>query len=322
MSWGRLLTLCLGLALVGCAEPPKRTYAGYAEAETIIVAAPQGGWIERLSVSKGQVVKTGDALFTLDGEAQRAERERAAAALSQAEAQAADLRKGRRRDEIAVFEASVREAVAQQTLADAELQRARSLLARGFSTTKAVQTAQSAADAARARVANARSQLSTAKLGGREDLLAAADAQVKAARAQVAMADYAVAQREIRARNSGRIDDVLRETGEYVPAQGAVLQLLPENSMKVRFFVPQAARAQISIGQIVSILCDGCQQRISAKVTFIAATAEFTPPIIYSESAREKLVWRIEAQPLPGQKTLTAGQPVDVDTQPQPMPQS
>ena len=48
-------------------------------------------------------------------------------------------------------------------------------------------------------------------------------------------------------------------------------------------------------------------------IDFIAAQAEYTPPIIYSKGSREKLVFRIEAAPDPQQApTLNPGLPVDV----------
>jgi len=54
---------------------------------------------------------------------------------------------------------------------------------------------------------------------------------------------------------------------------------------------------------------------VAATVTFIAPEAEFTPPVIYSETARDKLVFLVEARPkdLAG---LNVGQPLDVTLEP------
>ena len=59
--------------------------------------------------------------------------------------------------------------------------------------------------------------------------------------------------------------------------------------------------------------CDGCAKPIVATVDFIAAQAEYTPPVIYSRGSREKLVFRVEAVPSSEQATmLRPGLPVDV----------
>jgi HlyD family secretion protein len=86
--------------------------------------------------------------------------------------------------------------------------------------------------------------------------------------------------------------------------------LLPPQNLKVRFFVPEEARAKLAVGTVVAMRCDGCPANLRARVTFIASDAEFTPPVIYSVGSREKLVWMVEA--VPEGAVLSPGQPVDV----------
>ena len=57
--------------------------------------------------------------------------------------------------------------------------------------------------------------------------------------------------------------------------------------------------------------CDGCEKGLTAKVSFIARSAEFTPPVIYSQEERAKLVFLIEARPEHPEK-FRVGQPVTV----------
>jgi hypothetical protein len=52
-------------------------------------------------------------------------------------------------------------------------------------------------------------------------------------------------------------------------------------------------------------------RNLTAKVSFISKTAEFTPPVIYSLEERSKLVFLIEALPVEP-ANLRVGQPVDV----------
>ena len=61
--------------------------------------------------------------------------------------------------------------------------------------------------------------------------------------------------------------------------------------------------------------CDGCAGDLVARVSFISAQAEFTPPVIYSQEERARLVFRIEAMP-ERPEDLRVGQPVSVALQP------
>jgi HlyD family secretion protein len=81
----------------------------------------------------------------------------------------------------------------------------------------------------------------------------------------------------------------------------------------VRFFVPEPALSSVHQGDEVAILCDSCPADMPATISFIAPQAEFTPPVIYSESTRGKLVYQVEARPRPNQASLlNPGQPVTV----------
>ena len=68
---------------------------------------------------------------------------------------------------------------------------------------------------------------------------------------------------------------------------------------------------RIAYGETVTVRCDGCTGDLTAKVSFISKTAEFTPPVIYSLEERSKLVFLIEALPAEP-ANLRVGQPVDV----------
>jgi HlyD family secretion protein len=78
--------------------------------------------------------------------------------------------------------------------------------------------------------------------------------------------------------------------------------------------VPQATLPTLKIADRVIVACDSCAKDLVARVNFISAQAEFTPPVIYSEAERARLVFRIEATPERPQD-LRVGQPVSVALQ-------
>ena len=113
---------------------------------------------------------------------------------------------------------------------------------------------------------------------------------------------------------AGTIPEVYFRFGEMVEPGRPIVSIVPPGNIKVRFFVPQATLPTIHIGDHVLIHCDGCHDDLIARVSFISAQAEFTPPVIYSLEERARLVFRVEAIPdRPGD--LRIGQPASVALQ-------
>lgn len=147
----------------------------------------------------------------------------------------------------------------------------------------------------------------------------AAEAALREAEARVVTSKTRLARRSLASPVTGTVQQVYFRPGEMVSAGKPVLALLPPGNMKVRFFVPQPEVAKIAFGDVVDVHCDGCGGNIQARVSFISRTAEFTPPVIYSQEERAKLVFLIEA--LPTEPTrLRVGQPVDVFPAPKAAP--
>lgn len=305
------LALILLLA-AGCGEPDGRWLQGYAEGDHVRLGAPEAGWIESLAVERGDRVAPGAPLFTLESLRQQAAVREAEHQVARAEAQLADLRQGRRPEEIAQFKANLAEARAAQAYADQDLARQR-MLARADAAAQArLDLARTTALEARARVEAMEAQLTVAHLPGRADQIAAAEAAVGSARAALAQARWQLDQRTVRAPVEALVEDTVHRAGEWVGAGGTVVSLLPDAGVKVRFFVPEPLLPSLRPGQRVAVRCDGCPDSLTATVRYIAPRAEYTPPVIYSVGNREKLVFLVEARPDPG-TVLHPGQPVDVD---------
>ena len=139
-----------------------------------------------------------------------------------------------------------------------------------------------------------------------------AEAALRTARgAAVVGADAADAPQGHEPGHRQRAADLLPARRDWCRPAGRWLSLLPPGNIKVRFFVPETELPRISLGEPVSIHCDGCKAEVPAQVTFISRSSEFTPPVIYSLDERSKLVFLIEARTeTPAE--LRVGQPVDV----------
>jgi HlyD family secretion protein len=117
----------------------------------------------------------------------------------------------------------------------------------------------------------------------------------------------------------GTVQQIYFRVGELVPAGRPVVAILPPGNMKVRFFVNEAMLPKIALDDTINIQCDGCPSGLTARVSFIARTAEFTPPVIYSLEERNKLVFMVEALPQTPER-LRVGQPVTVTLAPRERP--
>jgi HlyD family secretion protein len=166
---------------------------------------------------------------------------------------------------------------------------------------------------ARARVAELTAALQVAKLPGRNEEQSAQRAAVQAAREALKQSQWRTQQKQQTAPAAALVADVFYQVGEYVAAGQPVVSLLPPGNIKARFFVPGADLGTIHAGQSVLISCDGCGAPIAAQISRIATQPEFTPPVIYSNAQRSKLVFMVEAKPQASDAIrLKPGQPLDV----------
>jgi HlyD family secretion protein len=138
-----------------------------------------------------------------------------------------------------------------------------------------------------------------------------AEAALRQAKANLEWAQTRLARRNAHSPGDGTIEQIYYRPGETVPAGRPVVALLPPGNLKIRFFAPQSVLPELKYGEVVGVSCDGCDKGLTAKISFIARSAEFTPPVIYSQEERAKLVFLIEARPEQPEK-FRVGQPVTV----------
>jgi len=150
------------------------------------------------------------------------------------------------------------------------------------------------------------------ELGARSDEIAAAKAQVDQDQATLDQAKKRLDDLMPGAPEGGLIENTFFNTGEWVPAGAPVVSLLPPFRVKLRFFVPQDDVALLQMGQTVSFTCDSCPPDLKARIIYISPRTEFTPPVIYSQTARTKLVFLVEARPEPTETRLSPGLPITV----------
>jgi HlyD family secretion protein len=269
----RILILSLALFAASCGRETSSILQGYGEADYIYLSAQDAGIVGEVFVREGDTVEAGARVFRLDPE-------RMSYGAQSAEAQRA------------AATAAVRTAQAQATLAQRNYARGAQLAERGFYPRARLDADRAARDVANAQLAQARREAAAA---GAETGLAEERLQDLAGTAPAA----------------GTIQQIFHRAGEVVSAGQPIAALLPPENMKVRFFAPEAMLAQLPVGAPVMVSCDGCVEPVEARVSFVAAEPQFTPPVIYSLDQREKLVFLVEAR-FAVATPIRPGMPVDV----------
>ena len=317
-AWMRkIFATGLGLAalvVAGCSPQPTNRFQGYIEGEYVYVASPLGGSLTNLAVARGETVKAGQLLFELERQSEAAALAQEEKNLKQAQAQLEDMNKGKRPTEIASLEAQLERAQADLRLSAAELTRRESLSGSDVVSKEELDQARAQNDANKAQVDQLTADLATAKLGGRDDIVRAAQAAVESQQAAYDKAKWSFDQKQQSAPANAAVHDTLYRQGEYVMAGTPVVALLPPENLKVRFFVPQQQLPQVKIGGTVAVMPDGAAHPINATVNYLSTQAEYTPPVIFSRETRANLVYMIEAKFSPADAAdLRPGQPVDVE---------
>lgn len=312
MDWVCSLAL-VGSLFNGCTVPPLAV--GYVEGEYVSLAPLETARIAGVSVKLGDRVSPGKAIATMETSDVELAVADATARLAQAESELADLKRGRRPEEIEVIAASLASAETQAEDAERTLARRVDLSKRGFAPQAELDQATTARDVALSRVRELKANLAVARLPAREDTIRASENRVAQARAALDTARWRLSERTITARAEGRITDLVRRPGEVAGPQAPIATLLPDGAVKLKLWVPEKNFSRLALGATLVVRCDGCGTGLTARITHLSAEPEFTPPVIYSIETRQKLVHLVEARPEGAATRLQPGQIVDVALQ-------
>lgn len=302
----------VAIVIPGFGADPAPQYAGYVEAKYVYVAPVSGGTIEDIRVAEGETVEKGSVLFTLKQDQQVAAVTGADARVAAAQANLDNLLTGSRSDEVDVVRATLQKAQSDLNLARDSSARSEKLLQQGLVPQSRVDQDRAALASAEAAVRQYEAQLKVAELPARDAQQRQAEADLAAAKADAERARSELADRTIAAPVAGRVERLIFDEGEMAVAGTPVVSLLPQNALKVKFYVPQSDRPLLALGDEISVSCDGCSPDLRAAVSFFASDPQFSPPVIYSREERQRLTFLVEAT-LPEATGVQPGQPVTLE---------
>lgn len=302
------------LAINGCSRNNQTKLQGYIEGRFTYISSQMTGTLENISVERGSPLKPGQKLAVLESSPQLEQYKQAQADLEKAKSNLADLQKGKRPSELAAIEDQQKQVIAQIKYAAITVKRYQHLVKTQALQQDKLDEAVSNYNQLNAQLAELNENLITAKLPARIDQINEAKAQVTAAEAALQQTQWQLKQKQLFSPISGSVFDTFYRVGETVPATSPILSALDPKNVYVIFFIPEEQLATIKIGQKISFTCDSCTQPTPATIYFISDKAEYTPPVIYSETSRKKLTYRVEAKlTIDNAKKVHPGQPITIN---------
>ncbi len=246
---------------------------GRLEAERTDIATKFPGRISQVLVKEGDIVKAGQKLVIMDSAELEAQLLEARAAVDESKQlldQAIALLAQRK---------------SEQTLAEQEYQRARTLGRKGYTPTEKVEQRKAATTTAKSAVRAAQAGIKRASAG-------VTAAIARKTRLEQNLKDYILT-----APVGGRVQYRLAQPGEIIGAGGKILTILDLSDVYMTIFLPTKDIGKLEIGAQARIIPDAAPQYvIPANVSFVASDAQFTPKYVETRSEREKLMFRVKVR--------------------------
>lgn len=245
---------------------------GRIEATQIDIATKLAGRVADVSVSEGSFVEAGQIVARMDTAGLQAELHQAEAQLEQAH------------NAVATAQAVVEQRRSELNLAQSTLQRSENLVARGFISPQKI-------DADRTQMLTARAALVAA-----QSKVVEAQSGVQTAAAAIERINSELDDAVLKAPRAGRVQYRLAQPGEVLAGGGKVVSILDLSDVYMTVFLPETKAGRLAIGAEARLILDAAPQYVvPAKVSFVAAEAQFTPKTVETAQERQKLVFRVKA---------------------------
>ena len=288
------------LLLTACDDPPQNIALGTLERDRIAHTATVNEVITDLPIAQGSQVQKGDLIVKLDDTIQKAQVDKAAASVAEAEANLEKLRNGARIEEVAAARAKV--AGAKAALVESEANYARTLkLSKSNSTTEAeIDKALASRDANIANLQTAQQGLRQLTNGTREEDLRAAEAHRDVMKATLVT-------------EQKKLADLPWNLGERVTLGSPLAIVLAGKAPYARIYVPEPYRVKLKISDQLLIHVDGIENPIKGHIRWISNEPAFTPYYALNQEERSRLMYLAEVQLPDSEAHLPNGVPVQVE---------
>ena len=216
-------------------QPQPLVVQGEADATRIDIAARVDGRVAERKVSRGQDVKAGQVLVTIDNPQLLTRLKEAEAARAVAAADLKRIEVGTRAEVIAARRASLAAAEASARLAEQTYERTKQLTARDFASVQKLDEATASLDVAHRSQQQAKLALEEAVAGYTAEERGVAQAAVGKADAAIKTLQANVAELTVKAPSDAQVYQTSIDPGEYVSPGAPLLSLVDISDVWVRF---------------------------------------------------------------------------------------
>jgi HlyD family secretion protein len=246
---------------------------GRIEATQVDVAAKYPGRLTDITVEEGSEVKAGQVVG------------RVSSPEYEAQLRAAQSNSDKAKQALAEAESLIDQRQAVLTAAKSDFERGKELVGKQIITQQTFDQRRRNYESAEAGVTGAVAQRDQA------------DAAIKSAQAEVERIESILRDLILVSPRTGRVQYQLARNGEVVAAGGKILTILDLQDVYMTVFFPAAVAGRLEIGGEARIILDPVPQYVvPAKVSFVAADAQFTPKTVETSDEREKLMFRVKLQ--------------------------
>ena len=225
----------VALTLWYLVQPQPLLVQGEADATRIDIAARVDGRVAERKVSRGQDVKAGQVLVTIDNPQLITRLKEAEAARAVAAADLKRIQVGTRAEVIGARKASLAAAEASARLAEQTYDRTKQLTARDFASVQKLDEATASLDVAHRSQQQAKLALEEAVAGFTAEEHGVAEATVAKADAAITTLQADVAELTVKAPSNAQVYQTSIDPGEYVSPGAPLLSLVDISDVWVRF---------------------------------------------------------------------------------------
>ncbi len=286
--------LVLLLLLSACNKKDNSTFEASAivEGTAVKVAAQTGGYLLQVVLNEGDEVALGQTIAVVDTE-------KLSYQLEQVQAGLEELAVQRR-----LAETNLRRAKEDFEYAKTRYERFLDLFQKNAASEQTRDDAKINFDRAQTAYESARQNLQV--LASKAKSL---EAQSKLLRRQISDAI-------VKAPLNGTITTRYYDTGETIPPNAPVVEIIDLEKMWTKVFVSETYLPKVQIGQAAQVQIDGTEQTLTGAVAWISTKAEFTPKNILTQESRTALVYAVKINIDNPNKILKHGMPVSIVLEP------
>ncbi|MGN6313600.1 MAG: HlyD family secretion protein [Rhodanobacteraceae bacterium] len=282
-----------GLVLIGCvllSACGKRApqALGTLEYDRINLPAPAAERIIAVEVREGERVRAGQLLLKLDPAHTQAQLAAAEAQARQQQDLLRELQIGPRPEDIAKARANLAAAQASARQARAYYNRLLGLNGNNYVSAADLDTARAAAGSAEGQVGAARAALDELLHGSRPEDIAQAQAALASAQANSQAQRVLLGKLDVVAPRDGIVDSIPYKLGDQAPVGAPLAILLAGDAPYARIYVPEQQRANVHVGDLVTVHVDGRDHALQGRVRMVRSEPVFTPyyALIGEDAAR------------------------------------